>query len=33
LALSPLSIWPMAASTVQGSPGQNLAADSWNNWT
>ncbi len=29
-ALSPLSIWPMAASTVQGSPGQYMAADSWN---
>src|SRR5215472_4317000 len=33
LALSPLSIWPMAASTVQGSPGQYMAADSWNSGT
>src|SRR5580700_7731757 len=27
---SALSIWPIAASTVQDSPGQYLAADSWN---
>src|ERR1039457_7035381 len=28
---SPLSIWPMAASTVQDSPRQYRAADCWNN--
>ena len=27
---SALSIWPIAASTVQDSPGQYRAADSWN---
>src|SRR5215831_18177889 len=30
LVPSLLSIWPMAASTVQDSSGQYLAADSWN---
>ena len=29
-APSPLSIWPIAASTVHDSPGQYCAADSWN---
>ena len=29
-APSPLSICPIAASTVQDSPGQYCAADSWN---
>ena len=33
LVPSPLSIWPIAASTVHGSPGQYCAADSWNSWT
>src|SRR6266568_8951873 len=32
LVPSALSIWPMAASTVQDSSGQYLAADSWNSW-
>src|ERR1700730_977760 len=30
LVPSPLSIWPMAARTVQERPGQYLAADAWN---
>src|SRR5258708_13035414 len=30
LVPSALSIWPMAASTVQDNSGQYLAADSWN---
>ena len=30
MAPSPLSIWAIAASTVQGRPGQNFAADFWN---
>src|ERR1700716_560764 len=30
LVPSPLSIWPMAARTVQDIPGQYLAADAWN---
>src|SRR5260370_2952486 len=33
LARSPLSIWPMAPSTVQGSPGQYMTADPLNNLT
>jgi len=32
LAPKPLSICPMAASTVQDRPGQYRAADSWNSW-
>src|SRR4029077_4001960 len=32
VARSALSIWPMAASTVHGSPRQDCAGDSWNSW-
>ena len=29
---SALSIWPMAASTVQDMAGQYFAAEAWNSW-